>query len=80
MVEGVSTAAGPQGPVRNANRWFDPTQPLWMPAGSVRALLTLALLASTVTIFMVRNSAPEPIVLLTVYCVKDYFQARALNA
>lgn len=69
-----------QEPVRIANRWFDPTQPLWLPAGSVRAVLTLALLATTTAIFMVRNSAPEPIVLLTVYCVKDYFQARQGNA
>ena len=31
-------------------RWFDPTQPLWLPPGTVRALLVLGLTWSVILI------------------------------
>jgi hypothetical protein len=54
--------------------------PLWIPRGSIRALITFSILATAVYLLVVsggaEKSVPEWWVALVVFVVKDYFSTR----
>lgn len=56
--------------------FFDPSQPLGLPRGSIRALLTIMALAGGLYIALTVFTAPEWLVILLTMIIKDYFQAR----
>jgi hypothetical protein len=60
--------------------WLQPANPLWLPRGTVRSLLTFGVLGcSIVQLFLTggaENAVPEWWVALTVFVVKDYFAVR----
>ena len=51
-------------------------QPLWLPQGSVRALLAMALVGATIASAFVRPEIVAGLLTLTTVVIKDYFQAR----
>lgn len=55
---------------------LNPEQPLWLPPGSIRALLTIALVVVLGTLYLVRKWAPEPLVVITTAAVMGYMQSR----
>lgn len=69
-------------PVVRRGFWdlFDTTKPLWMPEGSVRALLTIALLAYTGFLLTVYKWAPPELITLTTAAVMGYIQARGTES
>lgn len=73
MMGAPAPAAAPPTP-RAA--WLDASQPLWLPQGSIRALLTFLLAGTVSVMFFIKNSAPEALVALAVMAVRDYFTYR----
>lgn len=68
-------------------RWFDPTQPLWLPPGTVRAIIVLlGMIACVYPLFKLvtwggtlDQSVKEILMLVIGYLtaiIKDYFGAR----
>jgi hypothetical protein len=60
--------------------WFSAEQPLWLPQGSIRALLTFGIIAVTVYLLISGGGSdkavPEWLVALVVFITKDYFAVR----
>lgn len=56
---------------------LDPTQPLWLPPGSIRALLLFVLLITLGTIYSIHKWAPPELVILVTAVVKDYYNIRS---
>lgn len=50
--------------------------PLWLPQGSVRALLALTLIGATIASAFVRPEIAAGLLTLATVVVKDYFEAR----
>lgn len=65
----------PREPTKQAGM-LDPTKPLWMPEGSVRALLTLGALFIAGLLLLIGKAPPEWFVGLIVLVVQNYFNAR----
>lgn len=63
-------------PTKTAAAMLDPTKPLWMPEGSVRALLTLGALGIAGLLLLIGKAPPEWFVGLIVLVVQNYFNAR----
>lgn len=59
---------------------FDPKQPLWLPQGSVRAILAIALIVSAVALAFAGKVDPAKIVELAVLVAAFYFAARPRGA
>jgi len=54
----------------------DSQNPLWLPQGSVRALLALALIGATIASAFARPEIAPGLLILATVVVKDYFEAR----
>lgn len=50
--------------------------PLWMPTGSVRAIMALALVGATIASAFVMPEIAVGLLTLTTIVIKDYFRAR----
>lgn len=50
--------------------------PLWLPKGSIRSLLALALVGATIASAFVRPEITPGLLTLATVVVKDYFEAR----
>lgn len=53
------------------------TPPLWLPVGSVRAIIALGMVAAGIVALMAGMDVPEWYALLLGIVVRDYFQTRA---
>lgn len=56
--------------------FFNADKPLGLPAGSVRALIALALVGATVASAFVHTEVAAGLLTLSTVVVKDYFEAR----
>jgi len=54
---------------------FDETKPLWLPEGSVRALLSISIIGGYSILCVMKNNY-EALGLLAVIIAKDYFESR----
>lgn len=59
---------------------FDKEQPLWLPKGSVRALIASALIGATIASAFVHLEIAAGLLTLATVVVKDYFEARKNGA
>lgn len=57
---------------------MDDTKPLWLPTGSVRALLALTILSAYVYMCIVTGNV-EALGLVAVMVAKDYFETKKLE-
>ena len=55
---------------------FNKDQPLWLPKGSIRALLASALIGATIASAFVHAEITAGLLTLATVVVKDYFEAR----
>lgn len=55
-------------------------EPLWMPAGSVRALMALAILAAALFMWVTGREMTQAQELLTASAVGGYFVVKQLNS
>lgn len=53
-----------------------PPEPLWLPRGSVRSLLALAIVFATVYMWITGKNINEVQVTILTLILKEYFQAR----
>lgn len=55
-------------------KWFDPSQPLWLPPKSVRSIIALLFtVAAIVAMFALGAGVPEWFALLLGVIIRDYF-------
>lgn len=59
---------------------LNPKQPLWLPQGSVRAILALVLVIAVVGLSFAALVDPEKLVELAVMVIAFYFGAKASQA
>lgn len=52
------------------------SEPLWMPKGSVRAILALATIGAAIAMVALGIDVPDWYALLTGIVIRDYFQTR----
>lgn len=67
-------AAAPTAPPKVP--WFTSDQPLWVPEGTVRALLTLMLVGGLLALYIVGKNPPDSIVAMAGTAFGVYFGAR----
>jgi len=60
--------------------YLDPTKPLWLPEGSVRAIFTGGALATAALLLLLQIQVPEWFVGLIVMVTQNYFNARGNEA
>ena len=55
---------------------LDPTKPLWLPEGTVRAILTMMLVLAVVVLAAFQVGIPEVLSTLAGIALRDYFSTR----
>lgn len=55
---------------------MDPKQPLWLPRGSIRAILALAVVGTALAMFLLNREVPESLAVLGGSIVGYYFASR----
>lgn len=58
------------------NTFFDKTKPLWLPEGSIRAILALGIVALVSTLVFVQIPVPDWLVLWAGLILQSYFNHR----
>ena len=66
-------------------KWWTPDEPLFLPKGSVRAVLTMVLVGITTAVMFIpipagKDDVKAMFVLLTGIAVRDYFSSRDRQA
>jgi len=56
--------------------YLDPAKPLWLPGGSIRALLTIGTMSLIGVVMLSGKPVPDWLVLWGGLILKDYFEAR----
>lgn len=56
---------------------FNRNQPLWLPRGSVRAVLALMVVGITMTMFALNRGVPDALAAIVSVVIMAYFNERA---